>query len=237
MIVEICANSYESAITAQEGGAHRIELCTDLSVGGLTPSKDLIEKVVRDISIPVHVLVRPRSGDFCYSDEELEVMLSNIRLCKSLGCKGIVSGALHSDNTIDMQSTQKLIDASGSMSFIFHRAIDLVEDPIEAIENLRKLSISGVLSSGQQIRAFDGLPLLKRMRTASKGLFEIMPGGGIQPKDVIAFKNSGFQSVHLSAIRKKTQIDTSISFFDSKYEGASDLELIREVVAISKGKS
>lgn len=233
MIIEICANSYESAIVAEEGGAHRIELCTNLSVGGLTPSFDLIERVIRESSIPVHVLVRPRPGDFCYTDEEIDIMLSTIRICKMAGCHGIVSGALTSNKEIDLITTKKLIDVSEPLKFIFHRAIDLVLDPIKAIEEMRKFNISGILSSGQKKYALQGLPLLKRMRSESKGMFEIMPGGGITPNDIIFFKNSGFKSVHLSAIKNKSKSNSQSFLSESNYEGVSDLDLIKEVVAIS----
>jgi copper homeostasis protein len=151
-----------------------------------------------------------------------------------LGCHGIVCGVLTSDKKIDLRATEKLIDASGSMDFIFHRAIDLVKDPISAIEDLNKLNITGVLSSGQKSRAIDGLPLLEKMRSASDGTFEIMPGGGIRLNDIVLFKKSGFKSIHLSAIRKKEQVNTGTSFFDNRYEGISDPELIKDIVCRSK---
>ena len=105
MIVEICANSFESAVAAQNGGADRIELCTQLAVGGLTPSRHLIKKVVSELSIPVHVLIRPRKGNFCYSKKELNIMKNDIEFCKYLGCSGVVSGVLRSDLTIDLIAT------------------------------------------------------------------------------------------------------------------------------------
>ena len=105
MILEICANSYQSAVNANIAGAHRIELCSEISVGGTTPSYGLLKKVMANITIPVHVLIRPRSGNFTYSDKEFEIMKENIRLCKDLGCAGIVSGVLHEDNSIDLKRT------------------------------------------------------------------------------------------------------------------------------------
>jgi len=123
MILEICANSYQSAVNANIAGAHRIELCSEISVGGTTPSYGLLKKVMADIDIPVHVLIRPRSGNFTYSDIEFDIMKENIRLCKDLGCAGIVSGVLHEDNSIDIKRTSELIELSKPMSFTFHRAL------------------------------------------------------------------------------------------------------------------
>jgi copper homeostasis protein len=122
MILEICANSYQSAVNANIAGAHRIELCSEISVGGTTPSYGLLKKVMADIDIPVHVLIRPRSGNFTYSDIEFDIMKENIRICKDLGCAGIVSGVLHEDNSIDIKRTSELIELSKPMSFTFHRA-------------------------------------------------------------------------------------------------------------------
>ena len=115
MILEICANSYQSAVNANTAGAHRIELCSEISVGGTTPSYGLLKKVMTDIDIPVHVLIRPRSGNFTYSGKEFDIMKENIRLCKDLGCAGIVAGVLHEDNTIDIKRTSELIELSKPM--------------------------------------------------------------------------------------------------------------------------
>ena len=132
MQLEICANSYQSAMNAQKAGAHRIELCSELSIGGITPSYQLLKKVMKNLHIPVHVLIRPRGGDFIYSKEEFEMMKENILICKELGSKGIVSGVLHTDNRIDIKRTQELIALSKPLSFTFHRAFDEVPEPMRA---------------------------------------------------------------------------------------------------------
>ena len=116
---------YQSAVNANIAGAHRVELCSEISVGGTTPSYGLLKKVMADIDIPIHVLIRPRSGNFTYSDKEFDIMKENIRLCKDLNCAGIVSGVLHEDNTIDVKRTSELIELSKPMSFTFHRATRL----------------------------------------------------------------------------------------------------------------
>jgi copper homeostasis protein len=126
MKLEICANSYQSALNAEKAGADRIELCSELSVGGITPSYGLLKVVSENITIPVFVLIRPRSGNFNYSDAEFDIIKNNIKLCKKLGLKGIVSGVLNDDNTIDIKRTQELIELSSPLSFTFHRAFDCV---------------------------------------------------------------------------------------------------------------
>ncbi len=139
MILEICANSYQSAINAEKAGANRIELCSELAVGGITPSYGLLKKVMADLTIPVHVLIRPRSGDFTFSDAEFDIMKENILLCKELGVSGIVSGVLHTNNTIDIERTKELVEHSKPMNFTFHRAFDWVLNPEEEIKKLEKI--------------------------------------------------------------------------------------------------
>lgn len=232
MIVEICANSFESAKAAQEGGANRIELCTDLLVGGLTPSRKLIDTVISNLDIPVHVLIRPRSGNFNYDEAELNLMLDDIAYCKKKGCAGIVSGVLTSENDIDIRSTKNLIEAKEGMEFTFHRGFDLCRKPQFQLGQLIELGVTRLLSSGQQSKAIDGIVLLKKLHTVSAGKIEIMPGSGITPENVLAFKKAGFNSIHASAIKKPKNIAVT-SFFESNFEGVSDIETILELVRIA----
>ncbi len=203
MILEICANSFESAQAAQFAGANRIELCTELSVGGLTPSHGLIEKVISELKIPIHVLIRPRSGDFTYSEDEFDVMLRDIAFCKKLGCTGIVSGFLTSEIKIDTEKTKQLMNACEAMEFTFHRAFDWVESPIDELKKLIDLKVNRLLCSGQKPTAIEGISLLKELQNLSKGKIEIMPGGGINLENALKFKEAGFKSIHLSATIKK----------------------------------
>lgn len=234
MIVEVCASNFESALAAQHGGAARIELCEQLSVGGLTPSIELIERVKRELQIPVHVLIRPRSGDFSYSEAEIEIMLTTIERCKQLACSGIVSGALTKEGRIDVRTTAKLIEASKGMEFTFHRAFDVCGDPEQGIKDIINSGAVRLLSSGQQLSAVDGIALLIQLKNSSEGAIEIMAGGGVNDVNVIKFIDAGFHSVHLSAIKTKTP---SNSLFNTGIEGVSDLEMIRKVVALSQRKS
>jgi len=230
MDVEICASNFESARIAQDCGADRIELCADLGVGGLTPPEDLIRKVVSELTIPVHVLVRPRKGDFVFSEVEFHEMLDSIQCCRDLDCTGIVSGVLAPDNQIDEKRTKQLVEASKGMEFTFHRAFDSVDEPVSALNTLMELGVSRLLSSGQELSAAEGLPLLKQLRKLSAGRMEIMPGAGINEGNAGLFKEAGFQSIHLSAIKKAVSIK---AMFETGVEGVSDSETIKKIIAMA----
>lgn len=201
MIVEVCSNSMESALYAQGAGAHRIELCSELTIGGITPSYGLIKKVMEMLSIPVHVLIRPRSGDFFYSDHEFQIMLEDIAICSSLGVDGIVSGVLKPDLQVDWDRTTALIEASGSCSFTFHRAFDLIKDPEETFIELQKMGVDSLLTSGQASSAMEGISLLKQLHKKSNTC-TIMPGAGIRDHNAVYFKQAGFKAIHLSATKR-----------------------------------
>ncbi|MAZ29343.1 MAG: copper homeostasis protein CutC [Cytophagaceae bacterium] len=229
MKVEICANSYQSAKAAQHGGAHRIELCSELEVGGVTPSHGLIAKVVCELSIPVHVLIRPRSGNFIYTAAELDVMLRDIEFCKSMGCAGVVTGALDDDGHVDMAFAERLIAASAPLHFTFHRAFDCVQEPVDTLEKLKQLGVQRILTSGLKPKAIEGLDLLKKLKAVA-GDIEIMPGSGINAGNCITFKEEGFTSIHLSAIRKQEKEDFGESLFGKENLPTTDETLVREVV-------
>jgi len=214
MVLEVCANSYLSAKNAQEAGAHRIELCSELALGGITPSAGLIQKVTSHLQIPVFVLIRPRSGDFTYTTDEFEIMLEDIAFCKSSGIQGIVSGVLLKDGTIDKHRTQKLIKASDGMSFTFHRAFDWVPDIHSALNTLIDLKVDRILSSGQHNSALEGMHILKQLLTKAQNRIAILPGGGIRAQNVINFKNAGFNEIHASASNQNSSIQGPISMQD-----------------------
>lgn len=239
MILEIAANSFESALAAQEAGADRIELCSALSIGGLTPSFGLLEKVLVELTIPVHVLIRPRSGNFTYTETEIDVMLRDIETCKELGCDGIVSGALTTDSNIDVAVTQLLKEATGSMEFTFHRAFDWVKNPEKALEELIDLKTTRLLSSGQQPAAIEGLKLLKSLREKSGSHIQIMPGGGITVDNCMQFKAAGFEMLHLSATEKLQTLKHtpnvpmhSTNLFEEGIVAVSSKKTIEKIIAI-----
>ncbi len=240
MLLEICASSYQSARNAQRAGAHRIELCTELGLGGITPSYGLLRRVMAEISIPVHVLIRPRSGDFTYSDAELAVMKTDINICKELGVTGIVTGVLRSDLTIDVEKTKELLEAARPLTFTFHRAFDWTPDPLVAMENLMKIGVDQILSSGQATTAPLGIELLKKLKDQANHQLEILPGGGINATNIALFKSMGFTAVHTSASRIFTINSIgAIPMNTPKMLGEgvqveSDIQKIQELVRIIK---
>ena len=228
MQLEICANSYQSAMNAQKAGAHRIELCSELSIGGITPSYQLLKKVMKNLHIPVHVLIRPRGGDFIYSKEEFEMMKENILICKELGSKGIVSGVLHTDNRIDIKRTQELIALCKPLSFTFHRAFDEVPEPMRAIHQLMSMGVDRLLTSGQKNTAIEGLDLIVELQEIAKNKLIVMPGSGINDVNCKTFKIAGFKEIHASASKKITKRFSS-NFGDS-IETVSDFEMIQKIL-------
>ncbi len=238
MLLEICANSYRSAISAENAGAHRIELCSELAIGGITPSFGLIKKVMETLKIPVFVLVRPRSGNFTYSDDEFDIMKKDIEQSKALGCHGIVSGVLNENNTIDIERTKALIDLAKPLPFTFHRAFDWVEGPHKAIKQLLELGAERVLTSGQRATAEKGIELLKKLKEKTNNSIVILPGGGINADNVRLFKREGFDEIHCSASTRDLVIETpkipmnSASFFDERIESFSDTEKISKIIKI-----
>ena len=194
MIIEVCAESYEYALKAKKAGANRIELCKDLRLDGLTPDYESAKKTIDSLNIPVFILIRPREGDFIYSNVEFELMKRDIIKFKEMGCKGIVSGVLNEDNSIDIKRTKELVELSRPLEFTFHRAFDVVSDPLEEIENLIKIGVDRVLTSGQKEKAIDGLVLLEQLNNISNNRIVIMPGSGISKNSLTNFEL--FKEVH-----------------------------------------
>lgn len=226
MLLEICASSYKSAKNAQDAEAHRIELCQELSVGGITPSYGLLKQVIEHLNIPVFVLIRPRGGNFVYTVEEFEVMKSDIQLCKDLGCKGIVSGVLNTNKTIDVKRTRELVELSRPLSFTFHRAFDEVINPKEALEQLIELGIERLLTSGQEKSAEQGLELLRELNEISNDRIVILAGGGVNSENAIKLKNAGLKEIHASA---SSIIQTEDSLFSLPIS-VSDPQKIKEIL-------
>ena len=194
MIIEVCAESYEYALKAEKAGADRIELCKDLHLDGLTPDYESAKRTIDTLDIPVFILIRPRGGDFIYSHEEFELMKRDILRFRKMGCKGIVSGVLNSDNSIDIKKTKELVELYRPLEFTFHRAFDKVNNPLHEIENLIGLGIDRVLTSGQKEKAIDGLVLLKQLKSISNNRIKIMPGSGINKSNIVNFVN--FEEIH-----------------------------------------
>lgn len=230
MLLEICTNSYQSAINAQEAGAHRIELCSELSVGGITPSYGLIKRVVEALTIPVFVLIRPRRGNFYYTSAEFEIIKQDIQICKDLGCHGIVSGVLNIDNTIDIKRTKELVELSKPLSFTFHRAFDCVPNPQESLEQLIQLGVERVLTSGQESKAIVGLETLKALNLQAKNKIKILVGSGVNSQNAYKFKKAGFDEIHASA--SKVINDESSIYFGNTAQTVSDVDEIKAILKV-----
>ena len=184
--IEICANSVESAVKAQEGGAYRVELCAGIPEGGTTPSFGDI-RMARQLlqNTKLHVIIRPRGGDFLYSPLELEIMLHDIKVARQLGADGVVFGCLTAEGDIDIPAMKMLMNAVGDMSVTFHRAFDMCKNPLEALEQIIALGCSRILTSGQEPNAVKGIPLLKELVKQADGRIIIMPGCGVNPSNIL----------------------------------------------------
>ena len=194
MIIEVCAESYEYALKAEKAGANRIELCKNLHLDGLTPDYESAKRTIDSLNIPVFILIRPREGDFIYSNEEFELMKRDIIKFKEMGCKGIVSGVLNDDNSIDIERTRELVELSKPLEFTFHRAFDVISDPLNEIENLIEIGVDRILTSGQKNKAIEGLYLLEKLNNISKKRIVIMPGSGISNTNFKKFNS--FNEIH-----------------------------------------
>lgn len=199
IVLEVCVDSIEGALAGQAGGADRVELCAALGEGGLTPSAATLELARRHLTIGLHVLIRPRGGDFCYSDLEMAVMKRDIEIAKSLGADGIVLGALQPDATVDLDKTAALTACARPLPVTFHRAFDMTADPFAALGTLVELGVERLLTSGQEVTALAGAALIAALVQHAAGRITVMPGGGIGEQTIAHFvQNTGVREVHLS---------------------------------------
>lgn len=184
--IECCCTSVYEVMEAEAGGAGRVELCENLAVGGVTPSRELLDEVLKSTSLPVNVLVRPRGGDFVYSREEEEQMMESIAMCRELGANGVVIGALRRDGSVDMELVRRMIAAARPLSVTFHRAFDECSEPFAALDDIIALGCDRLLSSGLEESAYDGRELLAALVERAAGRIIIMPGGGVRPSNIYA---------------------------------------------------
>ncbi len=198
ILVEACVDGVPSALAAEAGGARRLELCSGLAEGGLTPSAGLIEMVRERVRLPLFVLIRPRGGDFLYDAEEFEVMRRDVTTAGLLGADGVVLGVLQSNGMVDAERTAALIEAARPLDVTFHRAFDFTRDAEAALDRLIALGADRVLTSGQAGRAVDGVATIAALVQQAAGRIGIMAGGGIRPDNVKAVvQGSGVTEVHL----------------------------------------
>ena len=239
MLVEVCANSLQSALNAQAAGAERVELCSELGVGGVTPSHGLIKLVKEKLSIPVHVLIRPRSAHFTYSETEFEVMKADVEFCKDFGVDGIVSGVLRADFSLDVEKTKTLVTLTKPLHFTFHRAFDWVANPFEALRQLEELGVDTVLTSGQSPSAEEGIEDLRSWQSNTK--MTLMAGGGVSAGNAHRFKEAGLKAIHLSgtAFRNEVSIAGKIPMnsekhLEEKQVAETNEALVRQVIGAVK---
>lgn len=196
--LEICCYGVDCAMTAQQAGADRVELCAAPREGGLTPSAGTLEAARRELSIPVHPIVRPRGGDFCYTSREFEVMKSDVALIRELGFPGLVVGMLDEDAHINHAQMRQIMALCDGVSVTFHRAFDLCHSPKRALKELTDLGVARILTSGQQQSAENGIALLKELNDLSEGPI-IMAGAGVRLSNLQKFLDMGIREVHSSA--------------------------------------
>lgn len=208
MKLEICVGSIHSAMNAQKGGADRVELCDNLFEGGTTASYGAIKFCVENLDIGTMVIIRPRAGDFLFSSEEVDVMLSDIKMARELGAQGVVIGVLKADGHVDVETCKRLVEASGDLDVTFHRAFDMAIDWQQALEDVIGLGCSRLLSSGQEISSFEGAETLAEMVKQADGRISIMPGGGITMRNLERIAEiTGVTEMHMAAhIEQQSQM-------------------------------
>ncbi len=196
---EVAVDSLESALIAQECGADRVEFCADLASGGITPSLGAVQLALERLQIPVHAMIRPRRGDFLYSDAEFEAMQRDIELVKAAGAHGVVFGILLADGRIDSKRSRQLAGLARPLSVTFHRAFDMCRDPRAALSQLIDMGLDTLLTSGQADTAAEGIPLIAELVAQAAGRIEIMPGAGINPDNISRIAQAtGAQTFHFS---------------------------------------
>lgn len=201
VLLEVCVETVASAVAAEQGGAHRIELCSDLSVQGLTPGPDLIEQVRQQVAIPLHVLIRPRAGDFCYSTIEFEAMKYEIRRAKQRSANGLVFGILDANTRIDVSRTRELVELARPLSVTFHRAFDACGDLPEALEDVVRTGADRVLTSGGAPTAEEGSSMLAKLVTSAAGRISVLACGTIREENIRRIIDfTGVREVHTSLL-------------------------------------
>lgn len=188
-IIEIATNDFITTKSAVEGGADRIELCAALSEGGLTPSYGTIRQCRESFAVSLFPIIRSRSGDFLYTEEEFSIMMQDVKFCKQAGCDGIVIGLLHQDGSIDIKRTSQLVEAAYPLEVTFHRAFDRCKSPFEAIEQLIRAGCQRILTSGQQPTAPQGAELISELIKAADNRIVIMPGSGVRKENIKELKD------------------------------------------------
>lgn len=242
--LEICVDTIESALNAQLAGADRVELCDNLIEGGTTPSYGTILSARSNLNIMLHVIIRPRGGDFLYTDSEYDIMRRDIELCGESGVDGIVTGILNSEGKIDIDRTARLVELSRPMSVTFHRAFDMCADPVAGLEAILQTGADRVLTSGQKKSAIEGADIIYNLVNQSNGRIIIMPGSGVDENNIARlvkatgaseFHLTGRMSVDSEMIFRQPGISMSgINGIDEFSRKVADTEKIKRIIEILK---
>ena len=209
-ILEVCADSVESALSAKAGGATRLELCANLVIGGTTPGYELFEQVKKETGLPIRVLIRPRFGDFLYSEYEYQQMLCDVRHFAEAGADGVVIGSLNADGTLNEVQMRGLAGAAGDCGITLHRAFDVCVDPMKALEEAIDLGFDTILTSGQKETAWEGKEMLKALQEKSAGRIEILAASGIGAESIEKLlPYTGITSYHMSG---KIVVDSMMKY-------------------------
>lgn len=236
MLLEICVFNTATAIAAEQAGADRIELCENYANGGTTPSYGYLKTVREKISIPVFPMIRPRGGDYFHSKDEIEIIRKDILLCKELGYDGVVFGLLNQDGTIDKENTARLVEAAYPLDVTFHRAFDRCKNPLEALETIIECGCTRILTSGQHPKVTDGLTLIKQLVEQANDRIIIMPGSGLNSKNVKSIVDTaGVNEVHTSArirVSSTTQFQNPLmpEDFDIDFVDADEIKKIQSII-------
>jgi copper homeostasis protein len=232
--LEICAQSLTSALVAQAGGAHRIELCSALEVGGLTPSYATLIETRKQLSIEVCVLIRPRAGDFFYSDLEFDLIKKDILFCKEQGVEGVVVGILNQNRTLNLKRMDTLAQLAYPMDIICHRAFDQTPDPSAAMIELQNIGFQRILTSGQAPNAMDGKEILRGLVETSQGKINIMPGAGVNPNNIQELLNyTKATTIHTSAkVKIKSTIQDKTDGWRDNDFWETDVEIVKQLISL-----
>jgi copper homeostasis protein len=235
-VFEVCANSLQSALAAEIGGAGRIELCAQLEAGGITPSAATIALAVKQLSIPVFVLIRPRSGDFVYDAFDFNVMKEDIIIAKESGAAGIVTGILKPNGDIDLERTAELVALARPMQFTFHRAFDRASDPLKALDDIIKSGADRILTSGQERSALSGKTLLKTLVKKAGDRIIILAGAGINPENVVEIVSfTGVSEVHAScSVKLKSNMEYTSVLDAEKSLTVTDVDIVKQIAVLLK---
>jgi copper homeostasis protein len=213
--VEIIAFTIEACSVIEQAGANRIELCANPTEGGTTPSYGMIKSAREAVGISLFPIIRPRGGDFLYTDAEYRLIEDDVKLCKQLGCDGVVLGLLQKDGSIDVKRTARLVELAYPMEVTFHRAFDHCRDPLEALEQLIKIGCQRILTSGQKPLATEGADLLAELVEKAADRIIIMPGSGVRPDNIAALaQKTGAVEFHASL---RTQVPSAMDYLQPAF--------------------